>query len=454
MPDLCRIVDFLPLRWRFAVVAAVPILTGFALYLIFGILPIIAGSAVSVLAVWFLARRQSIFFVRTAYGVLRTQSIDRANRLEPRGPAEQQRIIHAVNRLADSVEAALGESNRNRAYHETILNELTVGILVVDADGILQYANPAARLMLDFTFESGADAQVPLASRVNIYEINDATTVSVDSGEMVLRNVELYDSQRHLEVVARPFMPDENNTRRSIVIVNDRTDEIRIGASLREFVANASHELRTPIASIQASIDTLKMGVPLDPEDTSQFLDRIDDSAKRMGALVNEMMELTMLETGRAQLNTAPVAPSILIDNVLKVHGPVSVTPHHNIEKQIIGEVPEIVVDSPKMERAIGNLLGNAQKFTPPLGNIRISCWAEEETVLIAVKDDGEGIDAEDLHHIFERFYKSHRTSGDRTGFGLGLAITKNIVEMHNGSVEVESTIGEGSTFTVRLPIL
>ncbi len=453
MPDLCRIVDFLPLRWRYATIAVVPLVIGSVAYFFFGFVAVLVGVIVAVLGVWFLARRQSDFFLRTAIGILRTQSIDRANRLAVDGPAEQQRIINAVNRLADSVETILNESARNRVYHETILNELTVGILVVDAEGIMQYANPAARSMLDFTFDTNAPVPTPMASKVNIYEINDAVTTSATIGETVLRNVVLYDSQRHLEVISRALPSEDQGVGRAIVIINDRTDEIRLAATMREFVANASHELRTPIASIQASVDTLKLGGSSNPETTVQFLDRIDDSAQRMAALVSEMMDLTMLETGRSPLHTQMTGPSELIDRVLTSHGPVGVASIHKIEKEVIGEVPTVLVDREKMERAIGNLLGNAQKFTPPGGDIRISCRREDDAVAIAVGDTGEGIDPDELPHIFERFYKSQRSGGDRTGFGLGLAITKNIVEKHQGSVEVSSVVGEGSTFTVKLPI-
>ncbi len=453
MPDLCRIVDFLPLRWRYATIAAVPLIIGSTAYFFLGFVTVLVGVIVAVLGVWFLARRQSDFFLRTAIGILRTQSIDRANRLAVDGPAEQQRIINAVNRLADSVETILNESARNRVYHETILNELTVGILVVDAEGIMQYANPAARSMLDFTFDPNAPVPTPMASKVNIYEINDAVATSATIGETVLRNVVLYDSQRHLEVISRALPSEDQGVGRAIVIINDRTDEIRLAASMREFVANASHELRTPIASIQASVDTLKLGSELNHEATTEFLDRIDDSARRMAEMVSEMMDLTMLETGRSPLHTQMIDPSELIAGVLASHGPVGVASIHEIEKEIIGEVPEVLIDREKMERAIGNLLGNAQKFTPTGGNIRISCWREDDAVAIAVGDTGEGIDPDELPHIFERFYKSQRSGGDRTGFGLGLAITKNIVEKHQGSVEVSSVVGEGSTFTVKLPI-
>ncbi len=452
MPDFCRVFDFLPLRWRYAVSAAVPLTIGTVLYFFLGITAFVVGAISAVVAVWFLARRQSGFFLRTANGILRTQSIDRANRLAPDGPAEQQRIINAINRLADSVETLLSESARNRVYHETILNELTVGILVVDANGNLQYANPAACSTLDFVFESDTASPTPLASKVNIYEINAAVTTSASAGETVLRNVVLYDTQKHLEVISRALPAEESGSRRAIVIVNDRTDEIRLGVTMREFVANASHELRTPIASIQASVETLKLGGQLQPETVEQFLNRIDESARRMAALVSEMMDLTMLETGRSPLHTKMIEPSDLIESVVASYGSIGMSKIHNVEVEIASEVPNVLVDEQKMVQAIGNLLGNAQKFTLPGGRVKISCRREGQDVTIAVEDTGEGIDPDELPHIFERFYKSHRSSGDRSGFGLGLAITKNIVEMHRGSVDVESVVGEGSTFTVRLP--
>lgn len=453
MPDLCRIFDFLPLRWRYATAAAVPILIGSALFFIFGIVAVFVGAVTSIVTVWFLAIRQSGFFLRTANGILRTQSIDRANRLVVDGPAEQQRIVNAVNRLADSVEAILAASARNRVYHETILNELTVGILVVDAEGNLQYANPAARSMLGFSIDGEGPLPAPLASKVNVYEINAAATASATVGDTVLRNVVLYDTQRHLEVISRALPPEDLNIGRAIVMINDRTDEIRLGVTMREFVANASHELRTPIASIQASVDTLKLGTTLDPETTEQFLDRIDDNAQRMASLVSEMMDLTMLETGRSPLHTRMVNVSEFVDKVITGYRSVGIEPIHAIEKAILDDVPDVLIDEEKMSRAVGNLLANAQKFTEPGGTIKLSTHVVDSSVVIVVEDTGEGIDADDLPYVFERFYKSHRPRGNRPGFGLGLAITKNIVEMHGGSVEVSSVVGEGSRFSVKLPI-
>ena len=453
MPDLCSILDPVPLKWRFTTAAAVPIAIGLALYPVVGFWSVATSSLVAVVFVWLLGRRQMRYFLRTAIGILRTRAIDRRHRLPAEGPAEQQRIAHAVNRLADNVERTLSESHRNQRYHETILSGLTAGILVVDAEGILQYANPAACAMLGFELDDAENRFTPLASKVNIYEINEAVTISATTGETVRKNVEIFDEHRHIEMIARGLPPEDSGLGRSVVIVNERTDEIRLGVSMREFVANASHELRTPIASIQAAVETLKFGKQLPPETTEQFLDRIDDGAHRMASLVSEMMDLTLLETGRIALRTDSVSPRELISAVVDSHGPVADVPKHEIEIEIESDVPDISVDTPKIARALGNVLVNAQKFTPSGGRVTLSCRSEGDHVVFEIEDTGVGIDPEELPHIFERFYKSHRSLGDRSGFGLGLAIAKNIVELHEGSVEASSSIGDGSKFSIRLPI-
>ncbi len=453
MPDLCSILDPVPLKWRFTTATAVPLIVGLILFPLVGFWSIAASSLIAVTGIWMLGRRQTRYFLRTAVGILRTRAIDRRHRLPIEGPQEQQRIAHAVNRLADNVEQTLVESDRNRRYYETILSGLTAGILVVDAEGMLQYANPVACEMLGFDLDDTELRLTPLAAKVGIFEINEAVMISATTGETVRRIVEVFDEHRHFEVVVRGLPPEDSGLGRSVVIVNERTEEIRLGVSMREFVANASHELRTPIASIQASVDTLKLGKQLSPDTAEQFLDRIDDGAQRMAALVTELMDLTLLETGRVTLHKTEISPRNLIDAVVASHGPVRDPQGHEIVIEVDRDVPDISIDVPKVERALGNVLANAQKFTPAGGSVKISARFDERAIRFDVEDSGEGIDPEELPHIFERFYKSPRSSGDRTGFGLGLAITKNIVELHDGSLEVVSTTGEGSRFSLRLPI-
>ena len=182
-------------------------------------------------------------------------------------------------------------------------------------------------------------------------------------------------------------------------------------------------------------------------------MERIDDGARRMADLVTELMDLTLLETGRMALQITKISPTDLIDRVVASHGPMGDNPAHEIVIAVDTDAPDLSIDVPKVERALGNVLVNAQKFTPAGGTVRIACRVDCGAVVFEIEDTGEGIDPEEIPYIFERFYKSHRSSGDRTGFGLGLAITKNIIELHQGSVNATSTIGEGSRFSIRLPI-
>ena len=222
MPDLFRILDPVPLKWRFTAVTAIPLVAGLASYPFVGFWSLAIASLIAIASVWWLSRRQARYFLRTATGILRTRAIDRRHRLPVQGPQEQQRLAHAVNRLADNIEQTVSESLRNRRYHETILSELTAGILVVDAEGMLQYANPVACEMLSFEIEDTEYRMTPLASKVGIFEINEAVRISATTGETVRKIVEIFDEHRHFEVIARGVPPEDSDLGRSVVIHRKR----------------------------------------------------------------------------------------------------------------------------------------------------------------------------------------------------------------------------------------
>ena len=452
MSSLWRIVDRIPSEWRYLLATGLPLSLGIGAHFVVGWFGVVLGAAASLMCVFVVASRQRQHSTRTALGIIRSRAIQRGYKLPTTGPTESVRIAHAINRFTAEVEQTLADAEIHRRYHETILNELSAGVLVVDALGILQYANRAAGEILGFDVDGIRDGTTQLGSKVNVYELNDAAMTCATSNEVASREVEVYGSGRHLEIVARPLPPEQLGIGRAAVIVNDRTEEIRLGVSMREFVANASHELRTPISVIQASVESLKMGAIDDSEATKRFLDRIDGGSQRLAGLVSEMMDLTLLETGRMSTHLESVMPSDLIQSVVDSYGPLA----ESAELRITSHAPEnlepILADRHKLERAIGNLVTNAVKFTHAGGSIEISCCPSDSVVEISVSDSGIGIAAEELPHVFERFYKSSRATADRSGYGLGLAITKHIVELHGGEIEVESVLGEGTTFKIRLP--
>ena len=441
-----------PVRWRFLLVALLPtVLTG-ALFTFLGWWSILIGAGVGLAMALVAGSGQQRFFNKTIYSIIRIRSTDRSHRVSETGSHDEARLARAINRLADTVEDTIEEETSRRRHHEDILNEMNDGVLVVDSRGLLQYSNDAAKRILDFEAMSG-DPPVPLASKVNIFDINDTAQLTAESQQVCRRMVELYNPLRYLEVVSTPLRPEAQDQGRALLIIRDRTDEYRLGESMREFIANASHELRTPIAAIQASVETLKLGAINDPKVADEFLQRIGSSTEKMARLVTDLMDLTLLESGRVSMHLVPIAPVELVDSVIGQFEPIAHRRNIDLQAEPCAELPLINVDREKIERVLENLVSNSLKFTSEQGTVTVRCEHLDSSVVFSVEDTGSGIDVDELPHIFERFYKSSQRSTQQDGFGLGLAIARNIVEMHRGEIEAISVLGQGSTFRVKLPV-
>ena len=198
------------------------------------------------------------------------------------------------------------------------------------------------------------------------------------------------------------------------------------------FIANAGHELRTPLAVVQATVETLQLGGRFSGVE-AEFLSRVDTSAKRMGALVEELMDLTMMETGKIPLHLAPFAVADLFAATCDELRPIADRRGVEIDD---GDVPgDLMVrgDADKLQRALANLVGNGIKFSEPDDTVKLSAAAEGEWVVLRVQDEGRGIDAEHLPRVFDRFFRTESGGSDDAGFGLGLAIALNVVELQGG---------------------
>ncbi len=441
------------LKWRIVAATLFPVLLSTALIPFLGLLAGLIGIAVALIVSLIIGTGTERFFKRITASIMRIRSIDRAYRLPADGSYEEARLARAVNRLADRIDALLSGSIARRLYYETILNEMNDCILVVSSDGILQYSNLAAREMLDFEDAFGESSQ--LASKVNIYEINDAASVTCTSSRPCRRAIELYNPLRYMEVVSTPIPSGNSQPVSALLIVRDRTSEFRVSETMREFVANASHELRTPLAAVQACVETLKLGAADDPSTRNEFLDRIEDSAGRMAILISELMELSLLESGRVTMHITLIGSRELLEKLHSQFEPIAQRKKIELQIQYSAEELFINADHTKLERVFINLVSNALKFTPEGGQVIIACTPKDgRTVLISVRDNGPGIDIDDMPHIFERFYKAASTAhDDPTSFGLGLAIAKNIVELHGGKIYAQSVLGQGTTFAVELDI-
>ncbi|MBK9715040.1 MAG: response regulator [Kouleothrix sp.] len=237
----------------------------------------------------------------------------------------------------------------------------------------------------------------------------------------------------------------------ALVVLQDLTELRRAEWARRAFLANISHDLRTPLASLQAMIETLQDGAIDDRPDALDFLARMDAEVHSLNRLVAEFLELSRIETGELELHLAPTNLRALLLEVVARMAAQSRQRGVILEPRLPERLPTLAIDGERIAQVLLNLLQNALAFTPAGGTITLSAVVEEDQVVVTVRDTGVGIAAEDLAHIFERFYKGDRARSGG-GTGLGLAIAKHLVERHGGQIAAASEHGQGTTITIALP--
>ena len=223
----------------------------------------------------------------------------------------------------------------------------------------------------------------------------------------------------------------------------------------RRFVSTASHELRTPLTSIMVYVDNLQDGVLGNlSADQRRVIERIEDNLARLRHLIEELLDLSRIESGAVTLTLAPLSLPELIHRTHEALAPVSAEKHLSIHLHLSHEVPTIRGDAVKLEQVLTNLLHNAVKFSPPGGAIAVALSRTNEHAVIQIRDEGCGIPPEDLDHVFLPFYRSQMSSEQQPGAGLGLSIARHLVELHGGTLTAESEPAHGSTFTLALPFV
>ncbi len=229
--------------------------------------------------------------------------------------------------------------------------------------------------------------------------------------------------------------------------------------NLRAFVANASHELRTPLTTIKLRVEALHRGAMNDPKTAERFLKEIDNEIDRLAAMVNELLDLSQIEAGSGRDAYAPVDLAILIEEACEIFEIRAQKNKIKLTYQVDPDLPAIFGNEEQLRRVLDNLITNAINYTPEGGTITLKLQPSQKPdyVCLQVSDTGRGIAAKHLPHIFERFYRIEHTrplDGRTPGSGLGLAIVQSIIEAHGGEIRVESTVGQGTTFTIELPTL
>lgn len=387
-----------------------------------------------------------------------------------RAGREIDQLVNAFNYMSNrlqlydkhNVDNLMAERNKyisERNKLELVLMSIADGVVVLDRDNKVQIVNLAATQL--FAKEAKELLGKPLVfctegpDSPQICQVVQAFTDTVSPGQL-----EPVEQQVHLaELVVRlhiaPIILNKEFLG-SVMIMHDITRQAELEKMKNEFMANVSHELRTPITSIKSYVDTLcNHGEKLDPEIYREFLDIIDNEADRLMYLVNDVLELSKLEEGDRDLEMVPTDVQRPCERALRSLNMMARDRDILLELKVDENMPLISLNEESIERVVINLMSNAIKYTPSGGNITVFARMHTETgeISIAIKDTGIGIPEDALAHIFERFYRVERKVHTIKGTGLGLTIVKKIVEKHGGRITVESALGEGSTFTIFLPI-
>jgi two-component system, OmpR family, phosphate regulon sensor histidine kinase PhoR len=367
--------------------------------------------------------------------------------VDPAPVSELGDLARAFNYMTGRIRQLLAESADARNRLEAIFENLSDGVLVIGEDRQIVAANARAHELL--LLPAGDVAGVQFVVAVRDHELINLLNKAMAARRTQSEPIAYSRSGRQLEATAIPIL--YGRERLGIIVVRDVTELRRLEQVRREFVANVSHELRTPLASIRALVETLEAGAIDDPEVSGDFLHRIVGETDRLTALVEELLDLARLESGRVQLRRESIAPEELLTTGVDRLRPQVDRAGLQMTIEVAIEMPNVLVDRARIEQVLLNLIHNAIKFTPAGGSISVIAVPEGAMLRIDVADTGAGIPEDELPRLFERFFKADRARRSE-GTGLGLAIAKHIVLSHGGEVHVSSEVGVGSVFSFTVP--
>lgn len=366
------------------------------------------------------------------------------------GDDDFNRLADTLNSLSDRIRSQIKNITEERNEKEAILESLGEGVVAVDSDMHIRYVNFIGSKMLGIPKRNLLNQPFP-AVHGKISELTEKAhrllEACQESQTILTDSISISSGRKlYLDLIAAPKMKGSG----AIIVFQDKSSHYKVLEMGKDFVANASHELRTPITIIKGFAETLQDLPEISEEMLSDILEKIVRNCQRMDTLVKNLLTLADIENlPESRFKKCDVIS--ILDNCR--HLLLSVYPEAQIEIEAPEEIT-LYADSDLLELAIMNLFDNAAKYSSAIPHIIVSVDKTADEFKLSVKDEGIGIPAADLEHIFERFYTVNKAHSRRLGgAGLGLSIVKTIVEKHDGTISVSSTIGKGTTFIISLPI-
>jgi two-component system phosphate regulon sensor histidine kinase PhoR len=409
---------------------------------------------------------------RVAYGVTRpiemitrgAHQITNMNykaRVHVRKKDEVGQLGQAINRMADSLHLQMNRILEDENRLKSVLENMISGVMMIDREGKIVLLNRSAEDILGFSSQELLGKKFDEAKQQ--YEFTQLIQECIDLREHIRDEmIFYYPSERILEINLSPMSHTEEEWAGVLIVLHDITAMRRLERMRSEFVANVSHELKTPIAAVKGFAETLLAGALNDKETAKSFLQIIFDESERLNRLIGDILELSKIESKRIPLQFSPIPLHTFVSNCLHVMNAEAKKKSIDLEMQV-DESLYIEADEDRLRQILINLLSNGINYTPEGGKVRIKVEplpssgqsTENERIRLTISDTGIGIPKKDLPRIFERFYRVDKArSRSSGGTGLGLSIVKHLVELHKGSIRVESEVGMGSKFIIDLPII
>lgn len=367
-------------------------------------------------------------------------------RVEVKSKDEIGQLGIMFNYLTMELSDTIAEMDTEKSKLDTIFNYMREGVIAVDSMGGLILANPIARNILNINQDDLDEEIYWDVSNLNIKEVNYNQPDTLVGVEQLEINGGFYN------VRYAPYKNDLGQDIGMIVVLQDVTKEHNLDSMRKEFVANVSHELKTPITTIKSYTETLLMG-GVNGETSDRFLNIINRETDRMNYLVRDLLQLSNMDADRKTWDITVIEPTEWIRNILESMQPLAAEKNQVLDGEVSEHISSFYADDHGSSQVLVNILSNAIKYTPEGGHITVRAKNYGTRVHIEVVDNGVGIPPEDLDRIFERFYRVEKGRSRREGgTGLGLAIAKEVIESMEGRIHIRSEVGKGTTVVLSFP--
>lgn len=356
-------------------------------------------------------------------------------------------LATALNKMGKQLEFNINALSQEKEHLARVVNAMVDGVVMINRQGELTVTNPPAEAFIhDWQFENGETFHEVPGVWLEIME-SVVSTASEVTREVTIQG-------REWVIIATPLY-DDAAIRGAVAVVRDMTQERRLNKLREDFITNITHELRTPISLLQGYSEAIIDDIADTVEAKNELAQIIHDESLRIGRLVNQLLDLARMEAGDTNLVMEDVEINPFLERIVrKFQG---LADEREIKLGLVNAVDKRTYHfaPDALEQVLTNLIDNAITHTEHAGAVQVLVSDDKDQLVIIVKDSGSGIPEEDLPFVFERFYKADKSrtrKTAKTGNGLGLAIAKNIIQAHNGTIKVTSKLREGTTFTIRLP--